>query len=152
MACVSLTAALGMEVPSKMAKQHQMHSGHVGKQCVGQTQHAWRECVRRWSEAVGKKWCHSTGRAHPPFHSHKKSSREQKPCQPGGMMSQGSGCSDGCFAVTNHLQGMWFKVSINWLGKSLAWKSENLTVVPLISLTSRCTCQELAYLLSCCKK
>lgn len=31
------------------------------------------------SEAVGKKWCHSAGRAHLSLHRHKKSSREQKP-------------------------------------------------------------------------
>lgn len=63
----------------KTAKQHQIHSGYVGKYCVGQTGHPWRKCVRRSSEAVGRKWCHSTGRACPPLHRHKKSSREQKP-------------------------------------------------------------------------
>lgn len=36
-------------------------------------------CLEKWSEAVGKKWCHSTSRAHLPLCRHKKSSREQKP-------------------------------------------------------------------------
>lgn len=54
---------------------------------------------------IGKKWCHSTGSAHPPVPRHKKSSRQQKPTASLRVMSQESGCSAGCFAVTSHLQG-----------------------------------------------